>query len=164
MKPIVCVFLALAGIAGCAPAPVSKQVSPEEAARRAGLRREQFSNQAKGTQKIEGADGSTTELLPDQDLAQYGLALYPGSVAKADTAYRKTDPKSVTVFYTLLTSDPQENVIRFYEKELKVKGKPSGNTGTLLVGTLKDGKSAIVTVVGDQGAGSRAEVQILSPR
>lgn len=164
MKPITLAMLALAGIAGCAPAEKPKDVTPEEAARRAGLRREQFSTQGQGTQTIQGADGSTTELLSDRDLGQYGLSLYPGATAKADTVYRKTDPKSITVFYTLMTSDPPANVAKFYEKELGATSKSSGGSGILIVGHLKDGKSGVVTVIGDEKSGTRAEVQILSPK
>jgi hypothetical protein len=147
-------------VVGCG-AGKKEAVSAEEAAERAGLRRDQYSSEAKGENVIKGTDGTTTELLKVDDLGQYGLKIYPGAVAKDGDAYRKSDGRSVTVFYTLLTSDPAKNVGEFYEKELVTKGAKSGETGKIVAGKLADGRSAVVTVIDEGEKGTRAEVQIL---
>lgn len=151
-------------VVGCSPKPVEKAVTPEEAAERAGLRREQYSGEAKGEQKIQSADGTTTELLKVDDLGQYGVKLYPGATAKEGDAFQKTDSRSVVVFYSLTTSDPAANVVKFYEKELKAKASSSATMGTIISGDLLDGKTAVVTVIDEGDSGSRAEVQVYSGR
>lgn len=151
-------------LVGCGPKKEEAAVSPEEAAQRAGLRREQFSGQAKGEQKIQSADGTTTELLKVDDLGQYGLKLYPGASAKEGDAFRKTDSRSVVVFYTLVTSDPAKNLVKFYEKELKGTASKSGEIGFIVSGDLASGKTAVVTVVDEGDSGSRAEVQVYAGR
>lgn len=152
-------FLPLLILVACAPQGGSDEVSPEEAARRAGLRSDQV-GKARGNQKIQGADGTTTELLKVDDLGQYGLALYPGATAKEGDAFQKTDSQNVTVFYTLMTSDPAKNVVKFYEGKLSTKGSKSGDTGTIISGKLEGGKSTVVTVVDEGDKGSRVEAQI----
>jgi hypothetical protein len=160
MKRLIWLVLPLLILAACGPKAADKKVSPEEAAERAGLRREQFSGQGKGEQKIQGADGTTTELLKVDDLGQYGLALYPGATAKDGDAFQKTDSQNVTVFYSLMTSDPAKNVIKFYEDKLGKKGNKSGDTGTLISGELEGGKTTVVTVIDEGDKGSRVEAQI----
>jgi len=152
--------LPLAALVACGPKAADEKVTPEEAAERAGLRREQFSGQAKGEQKIQSADGTTTELLKVDDLGKYGLALYPGATAQDGDAFQKTDAHTITVFYTLMTSDPAKNVISFYEGKLSSKGNRSGDTGTIISGALAGGKTSVVTVIDEGDKGSRVEAQI----
>ncbi|MFM9873691.1 MAG: hypothetical protein ACKVQS_09540 [Fimbriimonadaceae bacterium] len=159
MKRVVWLVLPLLVLVACGPKNNSGKLTPEEAAERAGLRRDQL-GQAKGEQTIKGADGTTTVLLKVDDLGQYGLALYPGATAKDGDAFQKTDSQNVTVFYSLLTSDPAKNVVKFYEDKLGKKGNKSGDTGTLISGELEGGKTTVVTVVDEGDKGSRVEAQI----
>lgn len=147
-------------LVGCGP-KAEKGVSAEEAAERAGLRREQFSTNAEGKNSIRASDGTLTELLEVDDLGQYGLEIYPGAEAKNGDAYRKTDTRSMTVFFTLFTSDPAKNVGTFYENKLNSRGAKSGETGKIIAGKLSNGKNAVVTVIDEGDKGTRVEVQIL---
>jgi hypothetical protein len=157
---VIAAVLTLALLTGCQPEK-SEGTTAAQAGAQAGLRPDQYSGQAKGTQSIKGGDGSTTEFLTDENLQQYGVELYPGSTAKDGDAYRRTAEGSVTVFYTLVTSDPAPNVIKFYETNLKAKGTRSGDVGTIIAGKLGSNKSAVVTIIDEKDKGTRAEVQVI---
>lgn len=150
-------LLLLASLVACAP---KDKVSPEEAAKRAGLRREQYSGEATGSNTVTSGDGSTTAILPESDLGSFGLKLYPNAKAKDGNAFRRTTDLDSTVLYTLETGDAPAEVVEFYEDVLKSKATKTGSAQDYIVSGKVGEKSAVVTVL-EQDSGSRIEVQII---
>lgn len=150
----------LVGLCLVACGPKSDKMDPDEAAKQAGLRRDQYSHQGEGNQVVTGADGTTTAMLEETNFSGFGLNVYPASDTKKGNAYRKTAGNTVTTYYTLHTKDDTKKVTAFYESELKNKAATGGEIGTIISGRLGD-MSAVVTVIDEGATGSKIEVQII---
>lgn len=148
------------GLCLVACGPKSDKMNPDEAAKQAGLRRDQYSKEAQGNNIVKGADGTTTAMLEETNYGDFGLGVYPGSDAKKGNAYRKTAGNTVTTYYTLHTKDATKKVIAYYETELKNKAGSGGELGSVIAGRLGD-KSGLVTVMAEGTTGSKIEVQII---
>jgi len=148
------------GLSLVACGPKSDKMNPDEAAKQAGLRRDQYSKEGQGGQVVTGADGTTTAMLEATNFGDFGLDVYPGAEEKKGNAYRKTAGNTVTTYYTLHTKDELKKTVAFYETELKNKAATGGDVGTIISGRLGD-FSAVVTVIDEGAAGSKVEVQII---
>ena len=165
MKNLILLLCLVAGLAlvGCSNESDDDKLTPSEAQQKVGLSDDQV-GKASGSNAVAGADGSTTSVLPENDMESFGLKLYPRSTIREGNAFQKTNPRDVTIYYTLLTSDPAKNVLAYYAKELKVDPKEPKAKDSLVSGKLANGHSAVVTVIDEGESGSRIEVQILRAR
>jgi len=154
------VAVAVLGVVLVGCGPKSGAVDADQAAKDAGLRRDQYSKDAKGEQVVTSADGTTTAMLEKVDYSTFGLGVYDGVGEKSGNAYRKTAGDTNTVYYTLTSDDASAKVIEFYEGELKSKAASGGDVGTIISGKVGE-KSAVVTVIDQGEAGSKIEVQII---
>ncbi|MBX3114709.1 MAG: hypothetical protein KF836_09115 [Fimbriimonadaceae bacterium] len=150
----------LVGLCLVACGPKSDKMDPDEAAKQAGLRRDQYSHQGEGNQVVTGADGTTTAILEESNFADFGLGVYPGVGEKKGNAYRHTAGNTVTTSYTLHAKDDPKKVIAFYETELKSQARSGGELGSVIAGRLGD-KSGMVSVMPEGATGSKIEVQII---
>ncbi len=145
---------------GCAP---KSGVTPEKAAEQAGLRRDQFSREATGSNTVTSGDGSETSILPESDLGSFGLALYPNADVKEGNAFRRTTDADSTVLYSLTTEDKPQAVAEFYAKELNAEATKTGSRNDYIVAGKVGDKSAVVTILEEED-GTKIEVQVIEAK
>ena len=114
-----------------------------------------------GEQSISAPDGTKTQVIPNANPADYGLSVMPTAKLKDNAAYKRTTKKDETVLLSLVVEDTFEATKNFYADQLQTEAQVANSGEAILTGKLKDGRSAVVTVIMQGGKETKVEIQII---
>lgn len=138
---------AVAALSGCQGAPAGGNSSLDKAAKEAGLKPDQYSNQGSGANKVSGADGMSTEVIKSYDVNDAGLDVFPGAtLAAGGGAFVRREAKAETTIFEMETTEPLAKVADHYKKTLGDKNAVVSSQAAVISGKARDGRSAVISI------------------
>ncbi len=125
------------------------------------LDHDNYSKTPAGQQAIRSGDGTSTSVNKGVDIASLGLAVFPDAeLPREGEVYESQSPNAKQTTYILTTKKPMKEALAFYEKELNTKPSVQHGEVAIIMGSVKDGVGAVVTIDGKAAGATEIKVQI----
>lgn len=159
------VVMAMTGLTGCQGPPASNRTQLDEAAKQAGLKPDQYSNEGSGANKITGADGMTTEVIKSYDVKDAGIDVFPGAtLAAGGGAFLRREAKAETTIFEMETTEPLAKVADHYKKTLGDNNAVVSSEAAVISGKARDGRAVVISITRQRDGNTQIRHDLVKAR